>query len=133
MLNWHGEWRRFDMMRFCISFLCVFSKATCSLITRTFAWHSGGTLYANIYFNANVLGAETVERIWSHYITLMGHIADRRDLNARITYLPVLPASERYGTGRKIVSAYSLYSSVAIEEKDVRYFAARVYGSVCVI
>jgi hypothetical protein len=55
-----------------------------------------GTLYANIHFNTGVLSAETVERIWSHYMTLMGHIADRRDLNARVTYLPVLPPAERY-------------------------------------
>jgi hypothetical protein len=55
-----------------------------------------GTLYANIHFNTGVLSAETVERIWTHYMTLMGHIADRRDLNARVTYLPVLPPAERY-------------------------------------
>ena len=56
----------------------------------------GGVLYASAYFNTDVLSSETVERVWLHYLTLIGHIAERRDLNARIVYLPVLPFAERY-------------------------------------
>lgn len=48
-----------------------------------------------MFFNTQVLSRGTVERIWSHYMTLIGHITDRRDLNARITYLPIVPIAER--------------------------------------
>lgn len=71
---------------------------------------AGGTLFCQAIFSAKTLSLEVVERIWSHYMTMLGHIADRRDLNARVSYLPILPPPER---------------QVAQETSSLRFSSAR--------